>query len=166
MQNPIAIEGVQNSEFIKTALNARRETPVSLYEFIKKVGSETKKLEIKDEMIHRSVNVGASGGERKKNEVLQMKMLEPSFVILDELDSGLDVDSLKICCDNINEYLEGHPKTSVLIITHYPRVLEYIKPNYVHMMVDGKIVKTGDMSLALDIERNGYEKELNENNNE
>ena len=166
MQSPIAIEGVQNSEFIKQAMNSNRETPISLYEFIKKVGDETKKLEIKDEMIHRSLNVGASGGERKKNEVLQIKMLEPSFIILDELDSGLDVDSLKICCDNINEYLEGHPKTSVLIITHYPRVLEYIKPNYVHMMVDGKIVKTGDMSLALDIERNGYEKELNENNNE
>ena len=166
MQSPISIEGVQNSEFIKQAMNSNRETPISLYEFIKKVEGETKKLDIKDEMIHRSLNVGASGGERKKNEVLQIKMLEPSFIILDELDSGLDVDSLKICCDNINEYLEGHPKTSILIITHYPRILEYIKPNYVHMMVDGKIVKTGDMSLALDIERNGYEKELNENNNE
>lgn len=166
MQSPISIEGVQNSEFIKTALNARRETPVSLYEFIKKMSDETKKLDIKDEMIHRSLNVGASGGERKKNEVLQIKMLEPKFIILDELDSGLDVDSLKICCQNINEYLESHKDTSVLIITHYPRILEYIKPNYVHMMVDGKIVKTGDMSLALDIERNGYDVSSNENSNE
>ena len=166
MQNPISIEGVQDSEFIKTAMNANRETPISLYEFIKKVTGEAKNLDIKDEMIHRSLNVGASGGERKKNEVLQMKMLEPKFIILDELDSGLDVDSLKICCKNINEYLESHKDTSVLIITHYPRILEYLKPKYVHMMVDGKIVKTGDMSLALDIERNGYDKELNENNNE
>ena len=166
MQSPISIEGVQDSEFIKTAMNANRETPISLYEFIKKVTGEAKKLEIKDEMIHRSLNVGASGGERKKNEVLQIKMLEPKFIILDELDSGLDVDSLKICCNNINEYLETHKDTSVLIITHYPRILEYLKPKYVHMMVDGKIVKTGDMSLALDIERNGYDKELNENDNE
>ena len=166
MQNPISIEGVQDSEFIKTAMNANRETPISLYEFIKKVGEEAKKLEFKEEMLHRAVNVGASGGERKKNEVLQIKMLEPKFIILDELDSGLDVDSLKICCENINEYLSTHKDTSVLIITHYPRILEYIKPKYVHMMVDGKIVKTGDMSLALDIERNGYEKELNENSNE
>ena len=166
MQNPISIEGVQDSEFIKTAMNANRETPISLYEFIKKITTEAKNLDIKDEMIHRSLNVGASGGERKKNEVLQMKMLEPKFIILDELDSGLDVDSLKICCKNINEYLESHKDTSVLIITHYPRILEYLKPKYVHMMVDGKIVKTGDMSLALDIERNGYDKELNENSNE
>ena len=117
-------------------------------------------------MIHRSLNVGASGGERKKNEVLQIKMLEPSFIILDELDSGLDVDSLKICCQNINEYLKEHKDTSVLIITHYPRILEYIKPDYVHEMVDGKIIKTGDMALALEIERNGYERDLNENHNE
>ena len=167
MQNPISIDGVQNSEFIKTALNSNRETPIGLYEFIKNVTEKTKELEIPDEMIHRSLNVGASGGERKKNEVLQMCMLEPKLVILDELDSGLDIDSLKICTKEINKYLEEHKDTGVLIITHYPRILEYIKPDYVHMMVNGTIVKTGDYNLAFEIEKNGYEKVVvDENNNE
>lgn len=156
MQNPISIEGVQNSEFLKTAMNARRENAIGLFEFIKIVQEKTKKLNMNEEMIHRGVNVGASGGERKKNEVLQIELLEPKLIILDEVDSGLDVDSLRIVCENINNYLKDHPKTSVLIITHYPRILEYIKPKYVHMMVCGKIVKTGDYNLAFDIEKNGY----------
>ena len=156
MQNPISIEGVQNSEFLKTAINARRENPVGLYEFMKTINAARVELDMKEEMIHRSINVGASGGERKKNEVLQIKLLKPSFIILDELDSGLDIDSLKTVCENINNYLKENPKTSVLIITHYPRILEYIKPTYVHMMICGKIVKTGDYNLAFDIEKNGY----------
>lgn len=156
MQSPISIEGVQNSEFLKTAINARRENPVGLYEFMKTINSAAKELEMKEEMIHRPINVGASGGERKKNEVLQIKLLKPSFIILDELDSGLDIDSLKIVCENINNYLKENPSTSVLIITHYPRILEYIKPDYVHMMICGKIVKSGDYNLAFDIEKNGY----------
>lgn len=166
MQNPISIEGVQNSEFLKTAVNVRRENPIGLYEFIKNINAATKELEMKDEMIHRAINVGASGGERKKNEVLQIKLLEPSFIILDELDSGLDIDSLKIVCENINNYLREHPETSVLIITHYPRILEYIKPDFVHMMICGKIVKTGDYNLAIDIEKKGYSDTFNisENN--
>ena len=166
MQNPISIDGVQNTEFIKTAINARRENPVGLYEFIKGISSKAKELEISDEMLHRNLNVGASGGERKKNEILQMCMLEPKFIILDELDSGLDIDSLKICTKAINDYLNEHKDTSVLIITHYPRILEYIRPDYVHMMVNGTIVKTGDYNLAFEIEKSGYEKALNENNNE
>ena len=166
MQNPISIDGVQNSEFIKTAVNSNRENPIGLYDFIKVITNKAKDLDIKDEMIHRSLNVGASGGERKKNEVLQMCILEPKFIILDELDSGLDIDSLKICTENINNYLEEHKDSSVLIITHYPRILEYIKPDYVHMMVNGTIVKTGDYNLALEIEKTGYEKVLNENDNE
>ena len=166
MQNPISIDGVQNSEFIKTAVNSNRENPISLYEFIKTISNKAKELDIKYEMIHRSLNVGASGGERKKNEVLQMCLLEPKFIILDELDSGLDIDSLKICTENINKYLKEHKDTSVLIITHYPRILEYIKPDYVHMMVNGTIVKTGDYNLALEIEKTGYEKVLDENDNE
>lgn len=161
MQNPISIEGVQNSEFIKTAINARRDTPIGLYEFIKKINEKAKEIDLRDDMIHRAINVGASGGERKKNEVLQIELLEPSFIILDELDSGLDIDSLKIVCQNLNNYLNSHPKTSVLIITHYPRILEYIKPNYVHMMICGKIVKTGDYKLAFDIEKNGYSDTFN-----
>ncbi len=166
MQNPISIEGVQNSEFIKTAINARKDTPIGLYEFVKKMSEQSKELDISDEMVHRSLNVGASGGERKKNEVLQMCLLEPKLIILDELDSGLDIDSLKICTSAINKYLSEHKDASILIITHYPRILEYIKPKYVHMMVNGTIAKTGDYTLALDIEKNGYEKVLNENNNE
>ena len=156
MQNPNTIEGISNSEFIKSAINERRDTPIGLYEFIKKVENLTRELAISSDNIHRSVNVGASGGERKKNEIFQMRMLEPKFIILDELDSGLDIDSLKIVCESINKYLEDNPKTSVLIITHYPRILQYIKPSYVHIMMDGKIVKTGDYSLALEIEKNGY----------
>ena len=166
IQNPISIDGVQNSEFIKTALNSNRENPIGLYDFIKVITNKAKELEIKDEMIHRSLNVGASGGERKKNEVLQMCILEPKFIILDELDSGLDIDSLKICTENINKYLEEHKDTGVLIITHYPRILEYIKPDYVHMMVGGTIVKTGDYNLAFEIEKTGYEKVIDENDNE
>lgn len=155
-QNPLSIEGVQNSEFLKTAINERRENAIGLFEFIKDIKEKAKDLDYKEELIHRGVNVGASGGERKKNEVLQIEMLEPSFIILDELDSGLDIDSLKIVCTAINKYLKSHPKTSVLIITHYPRILEYIKPQFVHMMVCGKIVKTGGYKLAFEIEKQGY----------
>ena len=155
-QSPISIEGVQNSEFIKTAINARRENAIGLFEFIKDIKAKASELDFPEEMIHRSINVGASGGERKKNEVLQLEMLEPKFIILDELDSGLDVDSLRKVSDGINKYLKEHPKTSVLIITHYPRILEYIKPQFVHMMVCGKIVKTGGYDLAFEIEKKGY----------
>ena len=101
-------------------------------------------------MIHRSMNKGFSGGEKKKNEILQLKVLEPKFIILDE-------DSLKIVCENINSYLKEHENTSVLIITHYPKILQYIKPDYVHVMVNGNIKKTGDASLALEIEEKGYD---------
>ena len=156
MQNPVSIEGVQNSEFLKTAINARRENAIGLFEFIKIIKEKAAKLDIKEEMIHRSINVGASGGERKKNEVLQLELLEPKFIILDELDSGLDIDSLKTVCEGINNYLKEHPNTAVLIITHYPRILEYIKPSFVHMMVCGKIVKTGGYDLAFEIEKSGY----------
>ena len=107
-------------------------------------------------MLHRSLNSGFSGGERKKNEILQMKMLKPKLIIFDELDSGLDVDSLKIVCDNINKYLEENPDTSVLFITHYTRILNYVKPTHVHMMNNGTIVKSGNFDLALEIEKNGY----------
>lgn len=157
-QNPLSIEGVTNSEFLRTAINARNDKPIGLYEFIKALDKETESLKMPNDMLHRAINKGASGGERKKNEILQMKLLKPKLLILDELDSGLDVDSLKIVCQNINEYLSENKETSVLIITHYPRILEYIRPNYVHVLRDGKIIKTGDYHLALDIEKNGYSK--------
>ena len=155
-QNPVSIEGISNSEFIRTAINSNREKPVGLYEFIKNIEGTIDELKMDKNMIHRSLNSGFSGGERKKNEILQMKMLKPKFIILDELDSGLDVDSLKVVCDNINYYLKENPNTSVLLITHYTRILEFIKPNFVHMMKDGKIIQSGDYSLAQKIEKYGY----------
>ena len=162
MQNPISIEGVSNSEFLRTALNARNDEAIRLFDFIKTIESNIKDLDIKNDIIHKSINDGSSGGERKKNEVLQMKVLKPSFVILDEVDSGLDVDSLRIVSENINKYKLENPNTSILIITHYPRILEYIEPDYVHMMVGGKIVKTGDKSLAFEIEKTGYNEVVSE----
>ena len=156
MQDPTVISGVSNSEFLKEAMQEASDEKVNLYQFVKEMESNIKALELKSDMLSRSINEGFSGGEKKKNEVLQLKMLKPKFIILDELDSGLDVDSLNVVCTNINEYLEENKDTSVLIITHYPRILEYIKPNYVHILREGKIVKTGDFSLAKDIEKNGY----------
>ena len=140
MQNPISIEGVTNREFLRTALNARSKEPLGLFDFIKKMEKNIKDLDIKNEILTQNINDGSSGGERKKNEVLQIKVLEPSFIILDEIDSGLDVDSLKVVCDNINKYKEEKPNTSILIITHYSRLLDYIKPDFVHKMMDGHIV--------------------------
>ena len=157
MQDPISIEGLNNSEFLKTAISETTGEKVGLFEFIKTLEKEMMNLKLNESMLHRSLNQGFSGGEKKKNEVLQLKLLKPKFIILDELDSGLDVDSLRIVCDNINSYLEENKDTSVLIITHYPRILDYIKPNYVHVIKGGTIVKTGDISLADTIEKNGYD---------
>lgn len=154
-QLPCEIDGVTTADFLRTALNEKEE--VSLYQYIKKIDSAVKDLKMDENMIHRSMNKGFSGGEKKKNEILQLKVLEPKFIILDELDSGLDVDSLKIVCENINSYLKEHENTSVLIITHYPKILQYIKPDYVHVMVNGNIKKTGYVSLALEIEEKGYD---------
>ncbi|NLA34021.1 MAG: Fe-S cluster assembly ATPase SufC [Tenericutes bacterium] len=156
MQNPISIDGVTNSEFLKTAVNARRKTPVNLYNFITDIEVAVNDLKMPLDMVHRAINQDFSGGERKKNEILQIKILKPSFIILDEIDSGLDIDSLKIVCDNINNYMKDNSETSILIITHYPRVLEYLKPDYVHVMIDGRIQKTGGVELAKEIEKTGY----------
>ncbi len=167
-QNPISIEGISNSEFIRTAINSQNDKPVGLYEFIKSIEKNINDLNMDQSMIHRSLNSGFSGGERKKNEILQMKMLKPKMIIFDELDSGLDVDSLKIVCDNINEFLKDNPETSVLLITHYTRILDFIKPTFVHMMKDGTITVSGDYKLAKDIEKYGYNKtfDLGEENGE
>ncbi len=156
MQDPTEIEGVTNSEFIKTSIQEISGERINYFNFIKEIEDSVENLNFNKEMIHRSLNKGFSGGEKKKNEVLQIKMLKPKFIILDELDSGLDVDSLKIVCDNICQYIEKYPETSILIITHYPRILKYLHPNYVHIMKDGKIIKTGDISLALETEKVGY----------
>ena len=156
MQDPTVIAGVKNSEFLKTALQEVSGAKVNLFTFIKEIENETKGLGLDYNMLHRSLNEGFSGGEKKKNEVLQLSVLKPKFIILDELDSGLDVDSLKVSCMRINKYLDDNKDTSVLIITHYPRILDYIKPDYVHILSGGKIVKTGDIELAYNVEENGY----------
>lgn len=156
MQDPTVIEGVSNSEFLKTAKKELTGENIDYFSFIKGIDKALEDLEFDGNMIHRHINKGFSGGEKKKNEVLQIKTLKPKFIILDEIDSGLDVDSLKIVCKNINSYLEENKDVSLLIITHYPRILEYIKPNYVHIMNNGHIVKTGDFKLALEVEKNGY----------
>lgn len=156
MQSPLSIEGVTNSEFLRTALSSVTGKNVGIYEFIKKMEKSMNDLHMDEAMMHRSINQDFSGGERKKNEILGMKILEPKLVILDELDSGLDVDSLKITCDNVNNYLKENKNTSVLIITHYTRMLNYIKPDYVHVLEAGTIVKTGDFSLAKMIEEKGF----------
>ena len=155
-QNPISIEGVLNRELIKASLDANDISYKSFYEYVLELDKNIQKLNMQKDMAHRSFNVGFSGGEKKKNEILQLLMLKPKFIILDELDSGLDVDSLKVVCDAINDYLKENPPTSVLIITHYTRILEYIKPNYVHVLKDGNIIKSGDYNLAKLIEKDGY----------
>ena len=156
MQDPTVIEGVSNSEFLRTARGSITGEKVNLYTFIKDMEQAMKDVNLDSSMLHRSLNMGFSGGEKKKNEILQMKFLKPKYIILDELDSGLDVDSLRIVCDNINEYMKDNPKTSLLIITHYPRILEYLKPNFVHILKDGKIQKSGGEELAFEIEKEGY----------
>ena len=163
-QLPPEIDGVTTADFLRTIVNMKED--VSLLDFIKKIDKASKDLSMDDKMIHRSINKGFSGGEKKKNEILQMKVLEPKFIILDEIDSGLDVDSLRIVCENVNDYLNDHKDTSVLIITHYPRILEYIKPDFVHVMTEGKIQKTGTYDLALEIEKEGYETYKNNSANQ
>ena len=164
MQDPTVIEGVSNSEFLRTARSEITGEKVNLFTFIKDMESSMKDVSLDSSMLHRTLNSGFSGGEKKKNEVLQLKFLKPKFIILDELDSGLDVDSLRIVCSNINDYLRNNPDTSVLIITHYPRILEYIRPDFVHVLVDGNIKKTGDFELAKEIEQDGYKMIGNDSN--
>jgi len=137
---------------------------VGLYDFILQCEKASEELKMDKGLIHRSLNVGFSGGEKKKNEVLQMKLLKPSFVILDELDSGLDVDSVKIVAKNILEYKKENPNTSILIITHLPKLLEYLKPDYVHLLINGNIYETGDYQLAKKIEDFGYNDYLDKSN--
>ena len=160
-QNPISIDGITNRELIKASLDSQENEKLGLYEFVKELDKNVLTLQMNKDMPHRNFNVGFSGGERKKNEILQVLMLKPKFIILDELDSGLDVDSLKVVTEVLNQYLKDNPDTSVLIITHYTRILDYLKPDYVHMMKCGHIVKSGDYSLAFSIEKYGYQESFN-----
>ena len=164
MQYPMEIEGVSNQDFLRTAISSVNNRRIGLYDFILKCEKGAEELSMNKDLIHRSLNVGFSGGEKKKNEVLQIKLLSPKFIILDELDSGLDVDSLRIVGENIKKYKEENKETSILIITHHPKILEYLKPDFVHVMNNGKILKTGNYSLANEIEKNGYNEYLNNEN--
>nr|WP_025898852.1 Fe-S cluster assembly ATPase SufC [Sneathiella glossodoripedis] len=157
-QYPVEIPGVATATFLKTAVNAQRkfrgEEELDAMQFLKLVREKSKELDIKDDMLKRPVNVGFSGGEKKRNEVLQMSLLEPSLMVLDETDSGLDIDALKIAADGVNRLRS--PERSALVITHYQRLLDYIVPDFVHVLSDGKIVKSGDKTLALELEEKGY----------
>jgi Fe-S cluster assembly ATP-binding protein len=157
-QYPVEIPGVGNMTFLRTALNAQRKTrgepEVSAGEFLKLVREKAKALKIDAEMLKRPVNVGFSGGEKKRNEILQMAMLEPKMCILDETDSGLDVDAMKLVSEGVNALRDKG--RAFLVITHYQRLLDHIRPDVVHIMADGRIIKTGGPELALEVEQNGY----------
>ena len=155
MQLPLEIEGVTNADFLRSAVSVREGENFKLFDFIKSLDNAVDKLKMNTSMIHRGINQGFSGGERKKNEILQMYILKPTFIMLDEIDSGLDVDSLKIVGDSVMDYYKEY-SPGILLITHYDRLLEYIKPTHVHVISDGKIVKTGDYSLVKEIEKNGF----------
>ncbi len=157
MQYPSEIAGVTNSDFLRSAINARREEgdEISLIRFIREMERKMKGLEMNPEFMHRYLNEGFSGGEKKRNEILQMMLLEPKFVILDEVDSGLDIDALRIVAHGVNEMRS--PDRGFLIITHYQRLLNYITPDFVHVMMQGRIVKSGGPELAHRLEAEGYD---------
>ena len=158
-QYPVEIPGVSNNEFLRTATNARRKylgkTELDTFDFDDHVNERLNLIKMKNSFLERNVNEGFSGGEKKRNEILQMALLEPMISVLDETDSGLDIDSLRIVSAAINEL--SNPKTSIVLITHYQRLLNEIKPDYVHIMNEGKIVKTGSSELAIELEEAGYE---------
>ena len=158
-QYPMEIPGVQTSFFLKTAINAKRKylglEEIDALEFAKLVKSKAEELSISPDMLKRDLNVNYSGGEKKKQEILQMSLLDPVMSILDETDSGLDIDALRVVSEGVNKL--RNKDNSFLVITHYQRLLNYIKPDFVHIISDGKIVKSGDFSLALELEEKGYE---------
>ncbi|CAM5406004.1 putative ATP-dependent transporter SufC OS=Afipia felis OX=1035 GN=sufC PE=3 SV=1 [Afipia felis] len=157
-QYPMEIPGVATMTFLRTALNAQRkargESEFSTPDFLKKVREVSARLSIPQDMLKRGVNVGFSGGEKKRNEVLQMALFEPSLCILDEMDSGLDIDALRIAADGVNALRA--PNRSMIVITHYQRLLNYIVPDFVHVMSKGRVVKSGGKDLALELEKSGY----------
>ncbi|CCV66412.1 Suf system FeS cluster assembly protein [Paracholeplasma brassicae] len=156
MQYPSEVPGVTNSDFMRSALKAKNEgQQVPLFEFIGKYEKAAKELKMREDLPHRYLNEGFSGGEKKRNEILQLKMLNPKFAVLDEIDSGLDIDALRIVGENVNGMVNDN--FGCILITHYQRILDYIKPTYVHIMIDGKIVLTGGQELIEKIDTNGYE---------
>lgn len=157
-QYPVEIPGVNNMYFLRAALNAQRkylnQDEMNSAEFLKLVREKIKQMNMRDDLLRRPVNEGFSGGEKKRNEIFQMSILEPKLAILDETDSGLDIDALKIVADGVNQL--RNEERSFIVITHYQRLLDYIIPDYVHVLADGKIVRTGDKSLAVELEKTGY----------
>ncbi|MGN6237327.1 Fe-S cluster assembly ATPase SufC [Dyella sp.] len=157
-QYPVEIPGVNNTYFLRTALNAQRkargEKELDSMAFLKLVREKLKDMQISDELLHRAVNEGFSGGEKKRNEIFQMAVLEPKLAILDETDSGLDIDALKQVAHGVNA--QRSPERAMLMITHYQRLLDYIEPDFVHVLADGRIVESGDKTLALKLEAQGY----------
>ena len=158
MQYPVELPGVNNMTFMRESLNAvrkaRGEPELDVVTFMKLVKEKAKMLELDDKLLKRNVNSGFSGGEKKRNEILQMALLDPKLAILDETDSGLDIDALRIISDGVNAMRS--PKRAIILITHYQRLLDYIKPDFVHVLVNGRIVRSGDKSLALELEEKGY----------
>ncbi len=163
-QNPVEVPGVNNAYFLRTALNAKRvhegKEELNAAEFLRLMKSHLSELGMKPDMISRSLNEGFSGGEKKRNEILQMLILEPDVIILDEIDSGLDIDALRAVSEGINKMKDG--KRSFLVITHYSRILDYIEPDYIHVLKDGKIVKTAGAELVAQLEEEGYDSIANE----
>ena len=157
-QNPVEVPGVSNAYFLRTALNAKRryegKEELNAAEFLRRAKSLANELGIKPELLNRSLNEGFSGGEKKRNETLQMLLLEPDFIILDEIDSGLDVDALRAVSEGINRLKDG--KRTFLVITHYSRILDYIGPDFVHVLKDGRIIESGDADLVARLEEEGY----------
>jgi Fe-S cluster assembly ATP-binding protein len=157
-QYPVEIPGVNNTYFLRAALNAQRkrrgEAELDSMQFLKLVREKMAVLHVKDELLHRAVNEGFSGGEKKRNEIFQMALLEPRLAILDETDSGLDIDALKLVAEGVN--LMRSPERAFLVITHYQRLLDYIKPDFVHVLAEGRIVESGGPELALELEQHGY----------
>ncbi|MEW9798925.1 Fe-S cluster assembly ATPase SufC [Alteromonas lipolytica] len=157
-QYPVEIPGVSNMEFMKESVNAireqRGEEPLSAADFLKKAKEACKQVQLPLDFLKRGVNEGFSGGEKKRNEIMQMILLEPKLCILDESDSGLDVDALQVVADGVNSQRDG--ERSFIVVTHYQRLLDYIKPDFVHILANGEIVKSGDASLALQVEKEGY----------
>ena len=158
MQYPVELPGVNNMVFLRAALNAKRkahgEEELNAVDFIKLARQAAQQVEMDEKFLKRSVNQGFSGGEKKRNEILQMALLQPTLAILDETDSGLDIDALKIVANGVNALRS--PERSMIVVTHYQRLLDYIEPDYVHVLADGRIVRSGDKSLALELEKKGY----------
>ena len=161
MQYPLEIPGIMNSDFLRAAMNAHRESPISLFQFIKQMENTINELGMKEDLAHRFLNEGFSGGEKKRNEIVQMRLLKPSVAMLDEIDSGLDVDALKIVANSIKKAF-SETQLGLLIVSHYGRFYDLIEPTHVHIIIGGQIVLSGDQQLAHKIDKEGYDWLINE----